>query len=96
MQELIDKYDTSDIPYLPPIIRNNGMDEWHQYQNEAHRINRNLKHIGKQMGWVFHLLLMLPAMHGPVLLKVKMSLYLLSVKHWDMIRSKPPEFILPL
>lgn len=26
------------------------MDEWHQYQNEAHRINRNLKHIGKQMG----------------------------------------------
>lgn len=50
MQELIDKYDTSDIPYLLPIIRNNGMDEWHQYQNEAHRINRNLKHIGKQMG----------------------------------------------
>ena len=51
MQELIDKYDTSDIPYLLPIIRNNGMDEWHQYQNEAHRINRNLKHIGKQMGF---------------------------------------------
>lgn len=50
MQELIDKYDTSDIPYLLPIIRNNDMDEWHQYQNEAHRINRNLKHIGKQMG----------------------------------------------
>ena len=50
MQELIDKYDTSDIPYLLPIIRNNGMDEWHQYQNEAHRINRNLKHIGKQIG----------------------------------------------
>ena len=50
MQELIDKYDTSDIPYLLPIIRNNGMDEWHQYQNEAHRINRNLKYIGKQMG----------------------------------------------
>ena len=43
MQELIDKYDTSDIPYLLPIIRNNGMDEWHQYQNEAHRINRNFE-----------------------------------------------------
>lgn len=50
MQELIDKYDTFDTPYLLPIIRNNGVDEWHQYQNEAHRINRNLKQIGKQIG----------------------------------------------
>lgn len=50
MQELIDKYDTSDTPYLLPIIRNNGADKWLQYQNEAHRINRNLKQIGKQIG----------------------------------------------
>ena len=50
MQELIDKYNTSETSYLLPIIQNNGVDEWHQYQNEAHRINRNLKHIGKQMG----------------------------------------------
>ena len=50
MQELIDKYDTSDTLYLLPIIRNSGVDEWHQYQNEAHRINRNLKQIGKQIG----------------------------------------------
>ena len=43
MQELIDKYDTSDTPYLLPIIRNSSVDEWHQYQNAAHRINRNKK-----------------------------------------------------
>ncbi len=50
MQELIDKYNTSETSYLLPIIQNNGVDEWHQYQNEAHRINRNLKLIGKQIG----------------------------------------------
>lgn len=50
MQELIDKYDTFDTSYLLPIIRNNGVDEWHQYQNAAHRVNRNLKQIGKQIG----------------------------------------------
>ena len=50
MQELIDKYDTFDTPYLLSVIRNNGVDEWHQYQNAAHRINRNLKQIGKQSG----------------------------------------------
>ena len=36
------------------------------------------------------------AMLGPASLKVKMFLCLSSVRHWDMIRSKPPEFILPL
>ena len=30
--------------------RNYGVDEWHQYLNAAHRINRNLKQIGKQIG----------------------------------------------
>ena len=50
MQELVDKYNTSDASYLLPIIRDNGVDEWRQYQNEVHRINRNLKRIGKQMG----------------------------------------------
>lgn len=50
MQELIDKYDTSDTPYLLPILQNNGVDEWKQYRNEIHRVNRNLKIIGKQIG----------------------------------------------
>lgn len=50
MQELVEKYDTAGTPYLLPIIRNNGVDEWRQYHNEVHRINRNLKKIGEQIG----------------------------------------------
>lgn len=96
MQELIDKYDTFDTPYLLPVIRNNGVDEWHQYQNAAHRINRNLKQIGKQIGLDIPLTTYVARHAWPVLPKVKMSLYLSSVKHWDIIRNKPPEFILAL
>lgn len=50
MQEIVDKYDTTDTPYLLSVIRNNGMDVRKQYINEAHRINRNLKKIGVQLG----------------------------------------------
>ena len=50
MQELIDKYDTTGSPYLLPIIKSNGKDERRQYKIEAHRINRNLKKIGEQLG----------------------------------------------
>jgi len=50
MQELIDKYDTSETFYLLPIIKNCGKDERWQYKSEAHRINRNLKKIGKRLG----------------------------------------------
>lgn len=50
MQKLIEKYDTSDSPYLLPIIRNPKVDEWRQYRNEAHRVNRNLKKIGEEIG----------------------------------------------
>ena len=50
MQELIDKYDTTGSPYLLPVIKNNGKDERRQYKSEAHRINRNLKKIGEQLG----------------------------------------------
>ncbi len=50
MQELIDKYDTSSTPYLMPIIKVPGEDERGQYLNEAHRVNRNLKKIGKLLG----------------------------------------------
>ena len=49
MQELVDKYDTADTPYLLPIIRRIG-DERKQYKNEAHRVNRILKKIGEQLG----------------------------------------------
>lgn len=50
MQELVDRYDTTGSPYLLPLIRKHGSDEWRQYQNEVHRINRNLKVIGEQIG----------------------------------------------
>lgn len=50
MQQIIDKYDTADTPYLLPILKTNGKDERHQYENAAHRVNRNLKKIGRILG----------------------------------------------
>lgn len=55
MQELIDKYDTTGSPYLLPIIKSSSKDERRQYKSEAHRINRNLKKIGEQLGLVIPL-----------------------------------------
>ena len=50
MQDLIDKYDTSGSLYMLPIIKNSGKDERRQYKSEAHRVNANLKKIGKRLG----------------------------------------------
>ena len=50
MQEIIDKYDTSDSPYLLPIIKNTGTNERKQYKTAAHFVNNNLKKIGNQLG----------------------------------------------
>lgn len=50
MQELVDKYDTTDSPYILPLIKNDGKDERRQYKSQAHRINRNLKKIGERLG----------------------------------------------
>lgn len=52
MQAIVDKYDTSDTPYLLPIIKNNGTDkeERRQYINSVHLINKKLKKIGVQLG----------------------------------------------
>ena len=50
MQEIIDRYDTTESPYLLPIIKNNGKDEVRQYRNEEHLINKKLKKIGTQLG----------------------------------------------
>ena len=55
MQDLIDKYDTAGSPYMLPIIKNIGNDERRQYRTEAHRINRNLRKIGEQIGLVIPL-----------------------------------------
>ena len=50
MQEIVDKYDTSQSIYLLPIIKPlNKTDERTQYLYAAHNINRCFKKIGKQL-----------------------------------------------
>lgn len=50
MQEIIDKYDTGDSPYLLPIIKDDGTDARTQYKNCAHFVNDKLKKIGERLG----------------------------------------------
>lgn len=50
MQEIIEKYDTLDSPYLLPIIRSVYIDERKQYRNAAHLVNNKLKQLGRQIG----------------------------------------------
>lgn len=50
MQEIIDKYDTGDSPYLLPVIKENGKDFRKQYTNGAHLVNDKLKKIGELLG----------------------------------------------
>ena len=50
MQTLIDKYDTSSTPFLLPVIKSSGNDGRSQYLSEEHRVNRNLKKIGRMLG----------------------------------------------
>lgn len=50
MQEIIEKYDTLNTPYLLPIIRDMHGDERRQYKNAAHFVNVKLKKLGQQMG----------------------------------------------
>ena len=50
MQEIVDKYDTSQSNYLLPIIKPfSDIDERKQYIYAAHNINRCLKIIGKEL-----------------------------------------------
>ena len=50
MQEIVDRYNIPESPYLLPIIVKSGVDERKQYINASHRINRHLKTIGKELG----------------------------------------------
>ncbi len=50
MQEIIDKYDIKDTPYLLPIIRNMEVDARKQYKNAAHLVNDKLRRLGEQLG----------------------------------------------
>ena len=51
MQQLADKYQREDSPYLMPIITHPGEDEARQYQNQIHLINQHLKRLGEAVGW---------------------------------------------
>ena len=50
MQQLADKYQRDDSPYLMPIITHPGEDETRQYQNKIHLINHHLKKLGEELG----------------------------------------------
>lgn len=51
MQEIIDKYDTTDSIYLLPIIKpNSKFEERRQYIYAGNLINRSLKAIGRELG----------------------------------------------
>lgn len=50
MQEIVDRYNISESPYLLPIIVRPGVEERKQYINASHRINRCLRAIGKELG----------------------------------------------
>lgn len=50
MQAIVNKYDTTETPYLLPIIRVSGMDERRQYISSAHLVNRKLKILGEKLG----------------------------------------------
>lgn len=49
MQEIVDKYDTSSVPYLLPIIRDNYKDARRQYISAEHLVNSKLKRIGRSL-----------------------------------------------
>lgn len=49
MQKIVDRFDTTDSPYLLPIIKTPGVNERNQYISAAHLVNRKLKEIGYQL-----------------------------------------------
>jgi len=50
MQEIVDRYVKPESPFLLPVIRNSGVDEWRQYINASHLANNKLKKIGEELG----------------------------------------------
>lgn len=50
MQEIVDKYDTKDSPYLLPIIRNLETDSRRQYKSALRLMNKKLKIIEEMAG----------------------------------------------
>lgn len=51
MQAIVDKYDTMQSAYLLPIIKpQSRVEEYRQYVNASHNVNRSLKIIGRKLG----------------------------------------------
>ena len=50
MQDIVDKYDTADTPYLLPIIRDVSRDDRNQYLSASHQVNLRLKELGVRLG----------------------------------------------
>lgn len=50
MQDIVDKYDTADTPYLLPIIRDVSRDDRNQYLSASHQVNIRLKELGARLG----------------------------------------------
>lgn len=49
MQEIVERYSNPSSPYLLSIIKRVGENERRQYINEAHRVNKYLREIGKKL-----------------------------------------------
>lgn len=49
MQEIIERYNNPQSPYLLPIVKWTETNERRQYLNESHRINKYLRIIGKEL-----------------------------------------------
>ena len=49
MQEIVDRYNIPESPYLLPIIVKSGVDERKQYINASHRINRHFENYRKRI-----------------------------------------------
>lgn len=50
MQDIVGKYDTGDMTYLLPIIKDMDTDARRQYKNAAHLVNSKLKKLGERLG----------------------------------------------
>lgn len=50
MQDIVNKYKSTDSEFILPIIKRKDIDYRKQYINAVHFINRNLKKLGEQMG----------------------------------------------
>lgn len=49
MQDIVNKYDSSNSPFILPIIKRNDIDYRKQYISVAHFINQKLKKLGEQL-----------------------------------------------